>query len=155
MLLACFVFTANAQRPPSIADHKAAAIIDKIARSLPESDGGWTLTASESYRRDDGSTQASLHWTNGTVELAATVFVHTTVAKAKGGFRPSGKEDVQEGFRIDGVGDEAFLWPPKTPAGGAYNIRFRKAQVEVWMSGVSEEEVKRYARIIAASISPN
>ena len=152
--LTCLVLTTSAQKAASTPGQKATAIIDKIRQSLPQSEAGWKLAATDSYRRADGSVQANLHWTNGSREKGATVIVHRTLKQAKREFRPSGKEDVQEGFRIDAVGDEAFLWPPEAPRDGAYNIRFRKARVEVWMSGPTEEEVKRYARIIAAAITP-
>ena len=146
MILACFVSRTNAQ--------KAAPILDKISRSLPQMDPGWKHGGTEVHERDDGSTQASIKWSNGDIERGATVIVHPTVKRAQRAFRPSGKEDLQEEFRIAGVGDEAFLWPPKAPEGGAYNMRFRKAEVEVWVSGSSEGDVKRYALAIAAAITP-
>jgi len=146
MMLACFVSRTNAQ--------KAAPILDKISRSLPQMDPGWKHGGTEAHERDDGSTQASIKWSNGDIERSATVIVYPTVKRAQRAFGPSGKEDLQEEFRIDGVGDEAFLWPPKAPEGGAYNMRFRKAEVEVWISGSSEGDVKRYARAIAAAITP-
>jgi hypothetical protein len=144
IVLACFASAAEAQ--------KAAPVLDKIARSLPQVDSGWKHTGTEVYERDDGSTQASIKWSNGEIELGATVIAHPTVKKARRAFRPGGKEDLQEGFRIEGIGDEGFLWPPKAPVDGAYNIRFRKARVEVWISGATERDVKRYALAIAAAI---
>ena len=80
------------------------------------------------------------------------MIVYPSVKSARRAFRPSGKEDLQDDFRIEAVGDEAFLWPPKTPEGGAYNLRFRKAQVEIWISGPTAEDVKRDALRIAESI---
>jgi hypothetical protein len=97
--------------------------------------------------------QASLHWTNGSIDKNATVIVHRTLQAAQQAFRPQGKQDLQEGFRIDGVGEEAFLWPPKPAVGGAFNLRFRKWRVEVWTSGQTEEETKRHARILADAIT--
>lgn len=146
IVLACFASTASAQ--------KAVPVLDQIARSLPQMDPAWQHRGTEVYERHDGSTQASIKWGNGEIERGATVILHPTVKRARRAFRPSGKEDLQEGFRIEGIGDEAFLWPPKTPVGGAYNIRFRKAQAEIWMSGGSEGDVKRYALAIAAAIAP-
>jgi hypothetical protein len=151
LMLSCVVITAQAQ--------SAATIIERIGRSLPEADAAWKLIAKDAHRRDDGTWQANLRWNRGTsesvgiIEKGATVIVHPSVKVAKRAFRPQGKDDVSEGFRIDGVGDEAFLWPPKAAAGGAYNLRFRKAEVEVWTSGGTEEEVKRHAAILAASIT--
>jgi len=146
--LACVVTSANAS--------KAAPILDRIAQSLPRIDPGWKHKSTEAYERSDASTQANIKWSNGDIERGATVIVYPSVKRARRAFRPSGKEDLQEGFRIDGIGDEAFLWPPKTPEGGAYNIRFRKAQVEVWMSGGSESDIRRYALAIAMAITaPN
>lgn len=147
IMLVCFVSAANAQQ-------RAAAILDKIAGSLPQMDPGWKHKSTEVYERHDGSTQASIKWSNGEIERGATVILHPTVKRAQKAFQPSGKEDLQEGFRIDGIGDEAFLWPPKVPKDGAYNIRFRKVQVEVWISGGTEGDVKRYALAIAAAIAP-
>jgi len=147
MTMLTFIVTiANAQKPTQL--------LDQIARSLPQIDPVWKHTSTDSYRHDDGSTQASIKWSNGETERGATVIIHATLKRARRAFWPSGKEDLQEAFRIDGVGDEAFLWPPKSPAGGAYNMRFRKAQVEVWMSGGSESDVRRYASAIAAAIGP-
>jgi hypothetical protein len=157
ILLGWVVITAQAQ--------SAVTIIERIGRSLPEADAAWKLIAKDAHRRDDGTWQANLRWNRGTSEghgtsesrgsseKGATVFVHPSLKVAKRAFRPQGKEDVSEGFRIDGVGDEAFLWPPKAAQGGAYNIRFRRAEVEVWTSGGTEEEAKRHASILAASIN--
>lgn len=151
ILLAWVVITAHAQ--------SAATIIERIGRSLPEADAAWKLIAKDAHRRDDGTWQANLLWNRGTsesrgaFEKGATVIVHPSLKVAKRAFRPQGKEDVSAGFRIDGVGDEAFLWPPKAAEGGACNIRFRKAEVEVWTSGATEEEAKRQAAILAASIN--
>ena len=146
MMLVCFVSAAHAQ--------KTAAILDQIAQSLPQMDPRWKHRSTEVYKRDDASTQANIKWSNGNIERGATVIVHRSVKKARRAFRTSGKEDLHEGFRIDGVGYEAFLWPPKSSIDGAYNIRFRKAQVEVWMSGGSELDVKRYALAITLAITP-
>lgn len=146
IILSCFVSTAIAQKP--------ALILDQIAQSLPQMDHRWKYNGTEVYERGDGSTQARIRWSNGKIEWDATVIVHPTVKRAQRAFQLRGKEDIQEGFRIDGVGEEAFLWPPKVPEAGAYNIRFRKAQVEVWISGGSEDDVKRYALAIAASVAP-
>jgi hypothetical protein len=128
------------------------SILDEIARSVPRIDPAWEHVGTESHKTHDGATQASIKWKRGANELGATVVVHATVKSAKRAFLPSGKEDLQEAFRISGVGDEAFLWPPKTPEGGAYNIRFRKAQVEVWMGHASETDLRRYAQAIASAI---
>jgi hypothetical protein len=135
-----------------VSAQKPAAVLDRIAQSLLQVEAGWKHQSTEALPRSDGSTQATIKWSRGETELGATVFVHRTVTSARRAFLPSGKEDLQEGFRIKGVGDEAFLWPPKTPEGGAYNIRFRKAHVEVWMGHASESELIRYARAIASTI---
>jgi hypothetical protein len=139
----------------AVSAQKPASILDRIAQSLPQTEPGWKHEGTEAFSgsRSDGPMQAQIKWSRGGTELGATVFVHRTVASAKRAFLPSGKEDLQEGFRIKGVGDEAFLWPPKTPEGGAYNIRFRKARVEVWMGHASEADLRRYAQAIASSIA--
>jgi hypothetical protein len=144
ILLVCFVSTTGGQ--------KAAPLLDQIVRSLPQMDSGWIHTGTDVFQGNDGSTQADIRWMNGDIELGATVMVYPTVKQARQAFRPSEKDDVQEAFRIDGIGDEAFLWPPKVPVGGAYNIRFRKAHVEVWMGAACEAELKRLALAIAAAI---
>ena len=146
MLLAGFVTTAKAQNPP--------ALLDKIARSLPQIDPEWRYKSTDVSERSDGTVQANIKWRKHDVERGATIIIHSTVKKARQAFRPSGKEDLQESFRIEGIGDEAFLWPPEAPKDGAYNMRFRKARVEVWISAGSEDEVKRYARAIAAAVAP-
>lgn len=135
----------------SISAQNSDSILDAIGRTLPQLNSGWTFAIGEAWQRDDGTRQASIKWNKGTAERSATVVIYPTVKSAQQAFRPSGKEDLQEEFRIDGIGDEAFLWPPKTPEGGAYNLRFRKAQVEIWMGG-TEEEVKAHAVRIAAAI---
>jgi hypothetical protein len=145
VLMGCFISTANAQ--------KVDSILDQIARSLPQTNPEWKHKGTQVYRHDDGSAQASIKWSNGKIELGATVILHKTLKGAKRAFRSSGKEDLQEAFRIDAIGDEAFLWPPKAPADGAYNIRFRKRHVEVWIGAGSEDDLKRYSRAIAAAIA--
>ena len=132
----------------------ADSILDRIARSLPQMDAGWTYEITPFSKRHDGSRQASVKWKNGSNESGATVIMYPNLKSAQRAFQPSGKEDLQDEFRVAGVGDEAFLWPPKAPTGGAYNMRFRKAQVEIWMSGPTEEEVKDHATRIAAAIAP-
>ena len=132
---------------------KADSLLDDIARSLPQLESGWTYEITPISTRQDGSTQSSIKWNKGNVERGATVIVYPTVESAKRAFRPGGKQYLQEEFRIDGVGDEAFLWPPKTPEGGAYNLRFRKTQVEIWISGATEEDVKGHAMRIASVIA--
>jgi hypothetical protein len=129
-------------------------VLEQIARSLPETEAGWKLINNDSYLHTDGSSQASLRWTNGKTEVGATVILHRTLKTAKKAFEPHDKADPQESFLIKGIGDKAYLWPPKAPEGGAYNLRFRKGKAEVWISGASEEIVKRCADYIAASITP-
>ena len=143
--LAILIGTAVAQ--------EADSILDVIARSLPQMESGWTYEITPVSTRQDGAKESSIKWNKGNVERGATVIVYPTVNSAKSAFRPSGKQDLHEEFRIDGVGDEEFLWPPKTPEGGAYNMRFRKTQVEIWLSGETEEDVKGHAMRIAASIA--
>lgn len=131
----------------------ADSILDDIARTLPETDAGWTYQIGRPTKRPDHAMQASIKWNKGASERWATVIVYPDVKSAHRAFRPTGKEIPQADLRIDGVGDEAFLWPPKTPEGGAYNLRFRKAQVEIWISGATEEDVKAHAIRIASVIA--
>lgn len=145
-LLAGLLSTASAQ--------KAVPVLERVARSLPEREASWRLVQNETFLRGDGSSQASLRWTNGATEVSATVIVHRRLKTAKEAFRPYHAGDVHESFRITGIGDKAYLWPPKVEKDGAYNLRFRKGRVEVWISGESEEVVKRCAQYIAASITP-
>ena len=145
VVLACCVSTAKSQ--------KAASLLDQIAASLPQMDSEWKHKATEAYKRADGCTQASIKWSNGEIDQGATVIIHPTLKSARLAFRRSGKEDLQDDFRIDGIGDEAFLWPPKAPQGGAFNIRFRKGLVEVWLGTGSEIEVRRYGLAIVAALA--
>ena len=145
VVLACCVSTANSQKPSSL-------LLDQIAGSLPQMDSEWKHKATEAYKRADGCTQASFKWSRGEIDQGATIIIHPTLKRAQLAFRRSGKEDLQDDFRIDGIGDEAFLWPPKSPQGGAFNIRFRKGRVEVWLGG-SEIDVRRYGLAIVAAIA--
>ena len=132
---------------------KPASILERIARSIPEREEHWKLIRKESQRHSDGSAQASFGWTDGVSNVRATMIIHRNLRSAKNAFEPHDKNDVHEDFQISGIGDKAYLWPPKTPADGAYNLRFRKGKVEVWISGASEEVLKRCARHIAAAAS--
>ena len=81
-------------------------------------DSEWKHKATEAYKRVDGCTQASIKWSRGAIDQRATIIIHPTLKRAQLAFRRGGKEDLQDDFRIDGIGDEAFLWPPKSPQGG-------------------------------------
>jgi hypothetical protein len=144
LLLAGFINAAG--------DQKTVPILERVARSLPDRDPNWRLIHNESYARSDGSSQASLRWSNGSTEVGATLILHRTLMAAKDAFKPAYKGDPHEDFRIPGIGDRAYLWPPKAPEGGGYNLRFRKGNVEVWIGAESEEVVTRCARYIAAAI---
>jgi hypothetical protein len=135
-----------------IVAQRAAPILDRVARSLPESNQSWRLIEKNSQIRDDGSAQASFRWTDGGTNVGATVIIHRKLFSAKKAFEPNDKNDAHEGFLITGIGDKAYLWPPKVENGG-YNLRFRKGRVEVWMSGASEDVLKRCAQHVAASIA--
>ena len=143
--LGCCVSAAKSQ--------KAASLLDEIAESLPQIDSEWKHKGTEAYKRADGGTQASIKWSKGDINQGATVIIHPTLKSAQLAFRRSGKEDLQDDFRINGIGDEAFLWPPKAPQGGAFNIRFRKGRVEVWLGSGSEIDVRRYGLAIVAAIA--
>ena len=137
---------------PAVAQ-KAAPILERVARSLPESGESWRLVDKESQIHNDGSAQASFRWNDGSKHLSATVIIHRRLYTAKKAFEPNDRNDSHEDFVIPGIGDKAYLWPPKVEKDGAYNLRFRKGKVEVWMSGASEEVLKRCARYVAASIA--
>lgn len=135
-----------------IAAQKAAPILERIARSIPEREEHWKLVSKESQVHNDGSAQASFRWTEGVTRVGATVIIHRSLKSAKKAFEPHDKNDPHEDFQITGIGDKAYLWPPKAPTDGAYNLRFRRGKVEVWMSGASEDLLKRCAQYVAASI---
>jgi len=86
------------------------------------------------------------------MERRATVIVHRTLKAARRAFRPLGKSDPQESLKVSGIGDEAFLWPPKVLTGGAYNMRFRKGRTEVWVSAESKAEIEWVAAVIVTAI---
>jgi len=144
LLLFCFCGETNARN--------ASSIVDAVSQSLPAADSSWQLQQKYSNPRDDGSIQASIRWTNGTEERGATVIVHRTSKSAERALRPRGKGDPHESFRLGGIRDEAFLWPPKIPTDGAYNLRFRKGHVEVWISAATQSEIEHIAAVIAATI---
>jgi hypothetical protein len=133
---------------------KSAPVLERVARSLPESGETWKLVDKDSRTHNDGSAQASFRWNNGATQVSATVIIHSRLAAAKKAFEPIDQNDPHEDFVIPGIGDKAYLWPPKVEKDGAWNLRFRKGKVEVWMSGASEEVLKRCARYVAASIAP-
>jgi len=131
----------------------AVSIVHTIAQGLPSADSAWQLREKHSERYGDGSVHADIEWTNGATKLGATVIVHRTLTSARHAFRPDGKDDPHESFRVSGIGDEAFLWPPIVLTGGAYNLRFREGRTEVWISAASQAEIERIAGIIAGAVS--
>jgi hypothetical protein len=147
LLLFCFCGETNARN--------ASSIVDAVAQSLPAAGSSWQLQQKYSNPRDDGSIQANIQWTNGIMESRATVIVHRTLKSARRAFRRQGKSDPQESLGVSGIGDEASLWPPKVLAGGAYNMRFRKARTEVWVSAASRTQIERIATVIASAIPPD
>lgn len=148
-LLTCFLSTANAQ--------KTVSVFERVAQSLSEKEPNWKLIKNDDYYPLHGNgfssaQAANLSWSNGTTVIHATVILYRKLKAAKKAFSPRDKGHPNESLRIAGIGDKAYLWPPKVRGGTAHNLRFRKGRMEVWLTGFSEEVVKRCGQIVASSI---
>ena len=136
---------------------QADAVFERIKQALPQRGPGWSLVETdEADHPGDGSRQAGYVWANEAGEVRATVIWHRSLKAAKAQFRGSPKAGPSvESFGVDGVGDEAYLFPPIIlNQEGPYNLRFRKGQVEILMSANTKDSILRWARCIAEAISP-
>jgi hypothetical protein len=148
LILACRLIIANAQRQESV--------LDRIERSIPDREAGWKLIKDEAYLRNEGDDfpQANLFWSNDVEEVGAYIVIYGKLESAKEVFERDFKdEETERRFRLEGVGDAAYLWRP-SKEGEGYVLRFTKANLVVMMSSKSEATVKRCARYIAESIPP-
>jgi hypothetical protein len=132
------------------------SVFERIRNSLPKREVIWKILKSDGpYQHGDGSKQADYIWSNGSEEVRATVILHGSLKAAKEQFKnPQEGEPAMNGFLIDGIGDEAYLFPPVIlNQQGPFNLRFRKAQFEISMSANSKDTIRRCAWYIIDSIS--
>jgi hypothetical protein len=139
--------------------YPASSSFDSIMHSLPREEPGWKVTeVVEPVRNRDGSVQGGFLWVKGMEEVGATVILHKSLKAAKREFRSSSQCDASlDDFLIDGIGDEAYLFPPivRDPD-GSYNLRFRKGRYEILLSAISRDLLIRCSRhIIGAMASKN
>lgn len=134
-------------------------VFERIKQSLPQRDAGWKIVEADGpVKHRDGSQQASFLWTNGSEEVSATVDFYKSAKAAKGRFKsPHKGEPAMESFFIDGIGDEAYLFPPIIlHQEGPFNLRFRVSRFEIWMNAHSKDTVMRCAQyVIDAITKPN
>jgi hypothetical protein len=139
--------------------HESDSVFERIKHSLPQREAGWKIVeADKPVKQSDGSQQANFRWGNGEEEVSATVTLYKSVKAAKGQFkRPYKGEPSMESFLIDGIGDEAYLFPPIIlNQDGPFNLRLRVSRFEIWMNANSKDTVLRCAQYVIASISePN
>jgi len=136
--------------------HASDSNFERIKHSLPQREAGWKIIETDGPNtQSDGSKQASILWCNGVEEVSANIILHKSVKAAKRQFKRSHKDDPwMDSFLIDGIGDEAYLFPPIIlNQDGPFNLRFRKGQHEIWMNAKSQDMVKRCAQYIIDSIS--
>lgn len=139
--------------------HASDSAFERIKHSLPQREASWKIIeADEPFRQRDGSQQANFRWGNGAEEVSASVTLYKSVKAAKGQFKRSHKDDSSmDSFLIDGIGDEAYLFPPIIlNQKGPFNLRFRVSRFEIWMNANSKDTIVRCARYVIDSISkPN
>ncbi len=138
------------------ADQQQNPVFERIKQSLPRREIGWRLAeADEPFRHRNGLIQASYVWSSGVEEVRATVIMHNSSKAARAQFkRPSKGEPAMESFRVNGLGDEAYLFPPIIlHQDGPFNLRFRKARFEISMSADSKVTLERCAKIIIEAIA--
>jgi len=136
--------------------HTSDSAFERIKHSLPQREAGWKIIkADDPYDQRDGSKQAHFLWANGVEEVGATVILYKSLKTAKDQFKRSHKdESSMDVFLVDGIGDEAYLFPPIIlNQDGPFNLWFRKARYEILMSANSKNTVKRCAKYIIDSIS--
>jgi hypothetical protein len=147
LILVCFLTAGKA--------HKSDSVLERIKDSMPEREAGWKVVrADEPCRQSDGTIQANLLWANGVEEVSATVIFYKSSKAAKDQFKRSYKDEASmDGFLISGIGDEAYLFPRIIlNQDGPWNLSFRKARYEIYMSGNSRDTVKHCAKYIIDSI---
>lgn len=152
-------------QPVCRGDAPGGDVIAAIACSLPLADPAWVLQTDHPPSRDSGARTAHIEWLRAGKRLGASVIVHASRAgvetaqddPASGAASEEEEEDeadaVQAAFAIEAVAEQAWLWPPKTPTGGSWNLRLLQGVVEVWISADAEEPLVTTARIIGAAIS--
>jgi hypothetical protein len=147
VMLSCPLSTAEAQ--------KSDSMTERIKHSLSENEADWKIIETIGPHQRKDAIQTSLRWRKGTEEVTATIIIYQKLKTAKEQFKRDHQgEASMENFQVKGIGDDAYLFPPKVDKGGAYNLRFRKAQVEVWMSAASDETIRRCAKYVATSVGP-
>ena len=140
---------------PTVQAQSSASIVERVKRSLSENEPDWKIViveVSPARRSADGTIDAILRFSSAGEEASASLTIYGLVRAAKNQFKTTGEGASTNDFRVAGIGDEAFLFPPKVREDGAYNLRFRRARVEVWVSAASEATVRRFAKHIAAAI---
>ena len=136
--------------------HKSDSAFERIKNAIPQREAGWKIIQTdEHYNQGDGSMQFDVLWANGSEEVSATVILHQSLKAAKKVFkRPPEGEPSMDSFLVDGLGDEAYLYPPIIlHQDGPFNLRLRKGRYEISMSANSKDTVKRCARYIIDAIS--
>jgi hypothetical protein len=126
--------------------------IARVACSLPLADPRWRILAVQRDIRKGGGQSASIEWRCAGRHQAASVIEHVSPDEARAAFAVDEADPLAADLSVDAVGEQAWLWPPKTPRGGAWNLRFRHDSVEVWMGAEQRDELLALARAIAAAI---
>ncbi len=145
--LICFLIAPKA--------HSSDAAFERIKNSLPQGEAGWKIIRADGpVKLEDGSQQADFIWANGTEEVSATVILYKSLKAAKDQFKRSPKtEPSMDAFLIDGIGDQAYLFPPIIHGQtGPFNLRCRKARYEVLMNAPTKETIKRCAKYVVETI---
>jgi len=148
LTLICFLIAPKA--------HSSDAAFERIKNSLPQREAGWKIVKADGpVKLDDGSRQASFIWTNGKEEVSATVILCKSLNAAKEQFKRSPKtEPSMDAFLIDGIGDQAYLFPPIIHGQtGPFNLRCRKARYEILMNAPTKETIKRCAKYVVEAIA--
>lgn len=131
----------------------ADAVIDKIGRSLPAREAGWTLTEADGpHASGDGTREMNFTWIRSSETVSALILVFRTVKAAKLQFRDTVGEDGvhMQGFMINGIGDEAYLFPPIIrDRPGSFNLSLRKGRSVIWMTAESKQTILRSAAYVA------
>jgi hypothetical protein len=143
--------------PLNLARAEAAkTVFDRIARSLPDREAGWSLAEADGpHVLQNGTKEMNFTWVRHAESVNASVLVFRNARAVRR--QPSGppqKDEVpMKGFLIDGIGDEAYLFPPIIQGQpGPYNLSLRKKRCIVSVATWSKDTILRCAAFISDAV---
>lgn len=152
------VLTVRAQDTSSMVNNLA----QEVERSILQKELGWRLKDKtiRSEKAANSKGQPIVHhfaiyqWAMGEDNVTFTMSYKASQQEAADSLNLS-KDRVSTGLgrKLEGLGDEAYIWTWTTPQGTGATIHFRQSNVHVNLSASSRALAERFAKHIADAVN--